>query len=990
MVLWGAIWGGVLGILWPDFGLEWEWSMLAGAALGALAGRTLRGSVRKEIKAQFEALGATQPIPRATDGLPATATTSAASSSTAPSSNPPSTTSRPAAASKLGPLESLDDEWPLDSGASASRISPPVDFSDTTPAALASGETSAAATSPGQPSRATAPAPSTQIPPRPPQPNVIETLFGKARDWLFGGNTVVRMGVLVLFVGLAFLAKYAMDNALLPPELRLAAIGIAGIALLVVGFRLRNAGADKRGYALTLQGAGVGVLYLTVFAAFRLYQFLPPNAAFVALGLICLFAAVIALAQNALPMAFIGFAGGFAAPILVSTGQGNYVALFSYYLLLGVAIAAIAWARAWRPLNLLGFFATFGVATAWGVLSYKPEQFATTEPFLIAFFIVYLAATILYALRHSLSAKKAVDATLVFGLPIVTMCLQAALVRHIEYAMAFSSLALGALYLALGWWLARRKSGQHETSRWLAESFAALGLGFVTLAVPLALDAGWTSAVWAIEGAGVYWMGRRQGRWLARAAGLALQVFAAVAYLDAIDYAPDTLLAFANPTFIGAIMLAGAALALAWWSRDPLAPTPGQNLGNGFVKLENSLSPLLFWAGFLWLQFALTTEINRAPLNDEGYAAHVLAKGLRFHLQLLSWVGVAFVFHHLALPKRSKPWAIAATPAWTVLPALMVGAFMGAIELNHVFVWFGWIFWPVMLLLHAVMLRRLDSGAPARWWSWVHAGGVWLLVLLIGNALVFAIGRADLWQTAWATVILLVSGTLVLLLLSRRRWYGAAPGGWPMDRFARSYLWLAAAPLALAVAFCALLIALLSDGNADPLPYVPVLNPTDLSVALALGACALWLLRLRGAAFPLPASAVSKRWQLGLAAIVFIAINTVWLRVAHHYGGVPWDSEVLFDSFLVQAGYSILWTSMALVLMVVAFRRGWRGTWMLGAGLLGLTVLKLFVIDLSNRGGSERIIVFIAVGLLMLVVGYFAPIPPAAKTAPSGALKEDT
>ena len=200
------------------------------------------------------------------------------------------------------------------------------------------------------------------------------------------------------------------------------------------------------------------MLYLTVFAAFRLYQFLPADAAFVALGLICAFAAVIAVAQNAQAMAFIGFAGGFAAPILVSTGQGNHVGLFSYYLLLGVAIAAMAWVKAWRALNLLGFFATFGVATLWGVLKYRPEQFATTEPFLIAFFFVYLVASLLYATRHALGARRAVDATLIFGTPIVAFGLQAGLVREFQYASAFSSLALGALYLALGWWMLRRAS----------------------------------------------------------------------------------------------------------------------------------------------------------------------------------------------------------------------------------------------------------------------------------------------------------------------------------------------------------------------------------------------------------------------------------------------------------------------------------------------------------------------------------------------------
>ena len=119
-----------------------------------------------------------------------------------------------------------------------------------------------------------------------------------------------------------------------------------------------------------------------------------------------------------------------------------------------------------------------------------------------------------------------------------------------------------------------------------------------------------------------------------------------------------------------------------------------------------------------------------------------------------------------------------------------------------------------------------------------------------------------------------------------------------------------------------------------------------------------------------------------LAAIAFIAVNTVWLRVAHHYAGVAWDAGSLFASFLVQAG---------LLDPVDPDRPGpdgrrapARAAHALDAGrrLLALTVLKLFVIDLSNSGGSERIVVFIAVGLLMLVVGWFAPLPPAQRARP--------
>jgi len=294
-----------------------------------------------------------------------------------------------------------------------------------------------------------------------------------------------------------------------------------------------------------------------------------------------------------------------------------------------------------------------------------------------------------------------------------------------------------------------------------------------------------------------------------------------------------------------------------------------------------------------------------------------------------------------------------------------------------------------------VMLRRLDAGRPQSWWPWVHAGGVWLLVLLAGNALVFAIGKAQLWQTAWATVILLVAGSGVMLLLASQRGYQAdvPPTRWPLDRFASAYLWRAAAPLAVALAIGALVVAVHSNGQAKPLPYIPLLNPTDLAVALALGVVALWFMRLRGGSLGVPAAARGMVPAGVLAAIGFIAINTVWLRVAHHYAGVPWNASDLFASFLVQAGYSILWTLIALVLMVGAHRRALRAPWMLGAGLLGVTVLKLFVIDLSNRGGSERIFVFIAVGLLMLVVGWFAPLPPSGakpKSERDGDLQEAT
>jgi uncharacterized membrane protein len=937
MIFWGIAWGAVLGYLWPGHFLSNDFRVALGALLGALAGWTLRSTVRAELARQRPAAAQL-----AQPAQPARAAVQPAQ----PAVRPPPDAPAPAPAAPLPPQPAFED------------------------------------TAPGLPP------PAPQRPAAPVRPDPVTTAVLAARDWLLGGNTVVRIGVVLLFIGLAFLARYAVENALVPPELRLAAIGAAGIALFVFGLRMRQR-PGRAGYALTLQGAGIAVLYLTVFAAFRLYQFLPAGAAFAALGLVCLFSAVIALAQNALPLAFIGFAGGFAAPVLVSTGQGNHVALFGYYLMLGIAIALIAWIKAWRPLNLLGFFATFGVATVWGVLKYRPEQFASTEPFLAAFFATYLLASLFYALRHGQGARKAVDATLIFGTPIVAFSLQAALVRDMPYAMAFSSLALGAVYVVLGWWTLRRQAGERAVNRWLAECFAALALGFVTLAVPLALDGRWTSAVWAVEGAGVYWMGRRQGRWLARAFGLALQGLAAVLFLDSSVRSASTAgLPFANPAFMGAAMLAGAALGIAWWSREPLAEDLPGAAARAFAQVEDRLSPVLFWIGFLWWMTALGFEIERSTVDVQGQWSPVFGRAEQQMLHMAAWVLSAFALHRLALPRRGAPWTVAGSPAWLSVPVMLYIALWGMASGNHVFQGLGWLAWPLAIALHLVMLRRLDAGPPQRWWPWVHAGGVWLLVLLAGNLLVFAIGKAQLWRTAWATVILLAAGSVVLLVLVLACERALAHGRgqrWPLDRFVRAYAWRAAAPLVIALAAGALLVGVYSSGEARPLPYVPLLNPTDLALGLALSVCALWLQRLRASRLELPREARGPAPVAVLAGVAFVAVNTVWLRVAHHYANVPWDANSLFASFVVQAGYSILWTLIALVLMVAAHRRARRGPWMLGAGLLALTVLKLFVIDLSNRGGSERIVVFIAVGLLMLVVGWFAPLPPArpAREAPA-------
>ena len=217
--------------------------------------------------------------------------------------------------------------------------------------------------------------------------SLIDNAIAAARSWLFGGNTVARVGLLVLFVGVAFLLRYVAERTHVPIELRLVGVALGALALLVVGWRLRH---KRAGYAITLQGGAIGILYLTVFAALRLYDVLPAVPAFALLAALAAFSGVLAIAQNARALAALGATGGFLAPILVSTGSGRIEILLSFYLLLNLGVLGIAWFRAWRELNWIGFAFTFGVLGAWVAQRYVEDQYPIAQGFLIAFWLLFL------------------------------------------------------------------------------------------------------------------------------------------------------------------------------------------------------------------------------------------------------------------------------------------------------------------------------------------------------------------------------------------------------------------------------------------------------------------------------------------------------------------------------------------------------------------------------------------------------------------------
>lgn len=798
------------------------------------------------------------------------------------------------------------------------------------PVQAAAPAVAAAAAPEPPPIPAAAPRPVPATPRTPAEPDALAKLARVLRSWFFEGNVPVKLGVLVLLFGVAAAIKYAADAGWLtmPIELRLAGIAAGAIAGLVWGLR---SAAERPAFGLSVQGGAIGILLLVVFAAFRNYQVLDALPAFVLVLVLVAGASVLAVKQNAPALAVLGFVGGYLAPVLLSTGSGNHVALFSYYAVLNAAVFAIAWQRPWRALNLVGFVFTFAIGGFWGAKYYQPEKFATVEPFLVLFFLFYVAIPVLYALAGRQKNGK-VDGTLLFGTPLLAFPMQVGLLGDDRMGLAYSALFVAAIYTGLALW-ARR----NERLRDLAQSAAGMGLVFATLAIPLALTARWTSAAWALQGAGMVWLGLRQERRLVRWSGLVLLVLAGLAWMVSLfDHDPG----YADRFVLNAHVLNLGLLALAWLAASWLYQRAGKAVALQVILLLVGLG----WWSVLGMR---EIEVNLDPRFDALYYGG---------FALLSAALAALLRGPMAWPRLS--WPLVASVVLMLPLTLATQDHYDTTMFQHPL----WLWWP--MLAAALLTLRALREPRSRGLPLAHLG--WLVTL--ASALGITLLRVAEDQMGLADGWLLPA---LLAPLAAMAWLAASkPGfaGWPVaDQFPRwrkVWLGIAGAGLGLGWFFGHFL-----PGDSAPLPWLPLLNPLELSLLLGLLAGAAWLRnhddphRLGGLA-----------WA---GAALFMLTLSV-LRACHQLADLPWNARLLMET-TPQASLTVAWCLAGVTAWVLGSRRRDRPLWWLGAALLGVVMLKLIAVDRQFVGDIAGIVSFLVVGGLLVLVGRIAPTPPRSE-----------
>ena len=276
---------------------------------------------------------------------------------------------------------------------------------------------------------------------------------------------------------------------------------------------------------------------------------------------------------------------------------------------------------------------------------------------------------------------------------------------------------------------------------------------------------------------------------------------------------------------------------------------------------------------------------------------------------------------------------------------------------------YGWLAWPIALGIHYAFLRYREAQFP-KLTMVLHAGVYWILAALIACEMNWQVDQVA--SGVWPRAVEIAGVAFFVLATLRARDHLS----WPVARHWKAYSGACVGGVLLVTLSAVIGNNLVSPGDPAPLPYLPVLNPLALTSIFTLFVTWRWLL-------------VNRWWQEDsrfagpiVAGICLFLLTMAVARGVHHWAGVPFDLETLAESVVLQTSLSMVWGVTGLLGMVLGARFIRREIWIGGAALMAVVVIKLFLVELGNTGTVGRVVSFLGVGVLLLIVGYFAPAPP--------------
>ncbi len=459
-----------------------------------------------------------------------------------------------------------------------------------------------------------------------PKPKIQETkeVDTRRESWeqRIGGTWFLRLGVVAIIFALAFFLRYAFEQDWINEYGRVAIGFVSAILLLAAGEFFRHKRSMPR-FGAGLSGAGIAAFYVTIYAGHAFYELFASTPAYGMMIAVTVLAVGLSLWYKTPSIAALGLLGGYLTPLLVG-GEGNYLGLYTYVIILNLGVLAIIARQRWEGLTLISLVFTyilFGVGMA---LGYSEDMRLIFMLFLSLFHLFFLAGGMLTNLLQRQSRGPTIAGSIISS--VLYVIFAAGILWEHDYIL--SAVMVGWGLLCMGQFLALRFWRNQDYS--LANVMLVLSFAYVTVAIPVGLMAGWITAAWLVLALALVGLGLRLNFGGARAWGYLVLVmtYFRLAFIDLSLMQPVYWVEYTTP----------------WASRLPLL--------------------LLVVAGSMGLTWLLYTSHVAKPIEKSlGSFFLVLA-----NLVVLSGVLKEFsrYYHWLGMAEPGFIWRVYRNTAWSV------------------------------------------------------------------------------------------------------------------------------------------------------------------------------------------------------------------------------------------------------------------------------------------------------------------------------------